>query len=168
MRIDLPVTWVIMLNIIGWPVIHVVVARVFIHISERVFNFRSPLFHCGAAEKRVYERLASIRNWKRLLPDGAPWLRGFAKKKLIAKDLNYLNRFARETCRAELAHWVMLCFAPFFFLWNPLWADIVMLIYGLVANVPCILAQRYNRGRLMPVILRSEARKKVAFAPLRQ
>jgi glycosyl-4,4'-diaponeurosporenoate acyltransferase len=39
----------------------------------------------------------------------------------------------------------MFCCLPLFFLWNPPWACLVMTTYALAANLPCILAQRYNR-----------------------
>lgn len=40
-----------------------------------------------------------------------------------------------------------LAFVPLFFLWNPWWADLVIVAYAIAANVPCIVAQRYNRVR---------------------
>ena len=39
-----------------------------------------------------------------------------------------------------------------FFLWNPCWADLVMVAYALAANLPCILAQRYNRSRFQRLL----------------
>ena len=65
--------------------------------------------------------------------------------KSTARDSSYLAQFLLETRRAELAHWCMLCCLPLFFLWNPPWACLVMTAYALAANLPCILAQRYNR-----------------------
>jgi glycosyl-4,4'-diaponeurosporenoate acyltransferase len=53
-----------------------------------------------------------------------------------------------ETRRAELAHWPILALGPVFFAWNPWWLALAMVGYAVVANVPCILVQRYNRARL--------------------
>jgi glycosyl-4,4'-diaponeurosporenoate acyltransferase len=39
----------------------------------------------------------------------------------------------------------MLASLPIFFVWNPPWACWLMTVYALGANLPCILAQRYNR-----------------------
>ncbi len=64
----------------------------------------------------------------------------------------YLEQFLRETRRAEVAHWLMLLCVPLFFLWNPPWARLVMVAYALAANLPCILAQRYNRIVLYRVV----------------
>ena len=89
------------------------------------------------------------RSWKGMLPEGAAFFRGgFRKAKLLRRDPEYIERFIRETCRGELVHWVTLAFAPLFILWNPAWAIAVMMGYGIVANVPCIVTQRYNRLRL--------------------
>ena len=83
------------------------------------------------------------------MPDAARWFRGgFAKGKLTSRDPAYWERFIRETWRGELCHWSALACAPLFFLWNPWWGDLVIVAYALAANLPCILAQRYNRARL--------------------
>ncbi|MCF7734052.1 MAG: hypothetical protein K9N23_20380 [Akkermansiaceae bacterium] len=39
--------------------------------------------------------------------------------------------------------------------WNSWWADAVMAAYAIAANLPCILAQRYNRLRLRRLLARS-------------
>jgi glycosyl-4,4'-diaponeurosporenoate acyltransferase len=93
----------------------------------------------------LYRDWMGVRRWKSRLPDGAPWLGGFAKKRLFARDTEYLRHFVLETRRAEVAHWCMLGCLPVFFLWNPPWACGVMSAYAVAANLPCILTQRYNR-----------------------
>jgi len=35
-----------------------------------------------------------------------------------------------------------------FYAWNPWWLAKAMLAFGVLANVPCLLVQRYNRARL--------------------
>jgi glycosyl-4,4'-diaponeurosporenoate acyltransferase len=98
---------------------------------------------------RVYERVLRIKAWKDALPEAGSLFRGgFSKRRLTRHDRAYLERFRLETRRAELTHWAILLLAPVFFAWNPWWLAIAMLGYGLVANVPCILVQRYNRSRL--------------------
>lgn len=140
--------WVVILNIIGWPLIHVVVSKLAFRRELSSFDPCSALFRERSFESRgrFYERYFRIKSWKRLLPDGAAVLgQGFRKKNLRSRKPEYLKEFYLETCRGEWAHWVTLAAAPLFFLWNPLWADVVMLTYALVANLPCILVQRYNR-----------------------
>ena len=149
MPIELPTAWVIVLNVVGWPVIHLGVAWVFTRLPRWWFEHsRVAWLRPRAGEVNLYERIAGGRVWKRLLPDGAPWMRGFAKRKLRSTDLEYLRRFVAETRRGEAAHWVMMGAVVVFFLWNPLWADGVMAGYAVAANVPCIVTQRYNRFRL--------------------
>lgn len=96
----------------------------------------------------IYESLA-IRRWKQHLPDGARWMGSdFRKDGSSFRERLQIERFISETCRAEFAHGVMLVFAPIPFLWNPAWAGWVMFGFGIVLNLPCILAQRYLRLRL--------------------
>jgi glycosyl-4,4'-diaponeurosporenoate acyltransferase len=77
---------------------------------------------------------------------------GFPKRTLGDRGSPHLERFVVETRRAELTHWVVLAAGPVFFLWNPWWLAVVMVVYALVANLPCIFVQRYNRARLERVL----------------
>lgn len=98
---------------------------------------------------RLYDRILHIKRWKDLLPEaGALFRGGFSKRKVERHDREYLERFLVETRRAELAHWPILALGPTFFLWMPWWLASAMLAYAVVANLPCILVQRYNRVRL--------------------
>ncbi|MFU8795930.1 MAG: glycosyl-4,4'-diaponeurosporenoate acyltransferase, partial [Dehalococcoidia bacterium] len=84
-----------------------------------------------------------------LLPDGAAVFKGgFRKKRLGKTDAAYVERFIRETCRAELTHWAIILLSSIFFIWNQWWVGMIMVAYGIVTNVPCIVTQRYNRIRL--------------------
>ena len=144
MPLELSTPWVITLNVAGWPVIHLAVAWLFTLLPDLVFaRGRTP----GGWEATVYARVLKVRVWKDLLPDAAPWLRGFPKQRLLSNDPEYLRRFIRETRRGEAAHWAMLLCGALFFLWNPPSADAVMAGYALTANLPCIVVQRYNRIR---------------------
>jgi len=101
------------------------------------------------------ERIFGIKRWKNRLPDAARWFDwGFARGSLAGLDPAYLRRFIRETWRGELCHWFALGCAPVFFLWNPWWADLVMVGCAVMTNIPCILAQRYNRLRLRRLLAR--------------
>lgn len=134
-------------NLLGWPAIHLGIGFLALRLPSHLFEKDNwltaprPWEHEG----RFYRDWLAIRKWKPLLPDGAPWLGGLAKKKLYGRDSCCLLSFQLETRRAEVAHWCMLCCLPIFFLWNPPWASLVMTAYAALANLPCILAQRYNR-----------------------
>lgn len=102
---------------------------------------------------RWYERRLRIKRWKDRVPEAGDVFRGgFSKRAVQARDRAHLERFVVETRRAELTHWLLLAAAPLFLLWNPWWLGAVMVVYALVANVPCLLIQRYNRARLERVL----------------
>jgi glycosyl-4,4'-diaponeurosporenoate acyltransferase len=150
-------------NVIGWPVIHLGVSFVTLRLPQDLFEHDTwvTVPRKWERDSRVYRDGLAIRTWKSMLPDGAPWLGGFAKKKLKQRDESYFTQFLAETRRSELAHWCMLCCLPVFFLWNPPWACCVMTAYALAANLPCILAQRYNRivlDRILQTRRRAPAR----------
>lgn len=154
MPIELPTAWVVALNVAGWPVLQVTFAWCFTRMPGRWFNPGRAF--AWEDEGRFHERVFRIKSWKDHLPDAAGWFAGgFAKRALSGNSRDYLERFVRETWRGELCHWAALACAPVFFLWNPGWADLVMAAYGVAANLPCILAQRYNRARLQRVLGRA-------------
>ena len=151
-----------MANVMGWPVIHLSVSFVTLRLPQRCFARDTWLTAPRPWERdsRLYRDVLAIRAWKSMLPDGAQWLGGFTKKRLRQRDSSYLTQFLAETRRSEMAHWCMLGCLPLFFLWNPPWACCVMTAYALAANLPCILAQRYNRvvlGRVLQTRQRAAA-----------
>lgn len=135
-------------NVLAWPVIQIGVARWMLRRPEEDFCGESWLTRLRAWERRchVYRRVLLVPRWKKYLPDGGAWLGGPPKKRLAGRK--HVDALLCETRRGELAHWYMLACTPVLFLWNPPWACAVMLGYGLAANVPCIVAQRYNRARI--------------------
>jgi glycosyl-4,4'-diaponeurosporenoate acyltransferase len=137
-------------NLVGWPILHLAIGYVALRVPPHNFARDTWLTALRPWEQDgyLYRDWLAIRKWKSILPDGAPWLGGFAKKKLRERNSAYLAQFLIETRRAEIAHWFMLGCLPIFFIWNPPWARWVMTAYALVANLPCILVQRYNRFTL--------------------
>ena len=79
---------------------------------------------------------------------------GFAKASLRAHTPDFLERFLRETWRGELTHWLALLTLPLFAIWNPGWGVAINATYAVALNVPCLLAQRYNRARFLRVLER--------------
>jgi glycosyl-4,4'-diaponeurosporenoate acyltransferase len=154
--------WTITLDIFIWLVIHLGVVYVMTRFSNKVFNPPSWLFlpRSWEGEGRLYEKIFKIKKWKEYLPDGARVAkkRGFPKKRLQEKSPPYLDLFIRETCRAELTHWIIFLFAPFFILWNKIGVGFIMILYALIENLPLILAQRYNRLRLQKILIKVNKR----------
>lgn len=154
---ELPAGWLVALNILAWAVVHMATAWGMTQLQAERFDPASWLFRGRGWEHggRIYERLLRVQRWKSRLPDGAAlFKRGFRKKRFTSRDPAYLRRFVRETCRGELAHWSAIAAAPLFFLWNPPHLGAVMILYALLANLPFIVVQRYNRFRLEGILER--------------
>jgi glycosyl-4,4'-diaponeurosporenoate acyltransferase len=151
--IELPVVWIVILNVAGWLVIQLGLSWAF---TKMPVDWFAPPSACAWEHGgRFYERVFGIKCWKELLPDAARWFTGgFAKGTLGSRKSEYIGRFVQETWRGELCHWLALACAPVFFLWNPWWADLIIVAYAIAANLPCILVQRYNRLRLSRLMAR--------------
>lgn len=92
-----------------------------------------------------------VRRWKRLVPELGALLGGTSKRHLPPGP-DRLRRMAAETRRAELVHWaaaIPVLAMPF---WGPGWVGATMAVYAVCANLPCIIIQRYNRGRLARLV----------------
>ncbi|MBS1536862.1 MAG: glycosyl-4,4'-diaponeurosporenoate acyltransferase [Bacteroidetes bacterium] len=145
----------IIINIVLWFIIHMSLSYIMILLPSSYINIKSWIYKDRKWELngKIYEDIFKIKRWKGLLPDGAAlFKKGFRKKQLVSSQKEYLTIFILETCRAELAHWLVILFSPVFFIWNPLWAGFIMIVYALFANLPCIYAQRYNRFRFQRIL----------------
>lgn len=141
----------VVVNTLAWLLIHLGVAGLGTQLAPQRFNPAGWIFRERRWERggRFYEAVFAVKGWKRRLPDGAALFRqGFRKKRIRGHGAAYLNRFLIETCRSEGVHWIVLGFSLVFFFWNSWGVGMVMVAYGVVANLPCILVQRYNRLRL--------------------
>ena len=157
MPIELPPLWIIMLNVGGWLIVQLALAWVFLRLPLRWF--RSAPLHTWEESGRFYQRFLGVKRWKGLLPDGASWFAGgFEKQTLVTETPAYLCRFIAETRSGEICHVCAILATPVFFLWNPWWGNLLVIVYALSANVPCILAQRYNRARLLRLLHRLQRR----------
>ena len=135
-----------------WGIVPLLLAYLCLLIPDRFFEptrffWRSHAFERGGS---IYERVFHIRSWKHLLPDGGGvWKkRSYKKKSLTDYSEQNLKRFLIETSRGELVHWLGI--VPFwvFGLFAPPVVIWIMLCYALIVNLPCIIAQRYNRPRV--------------------
>lgn len=162
MWVDLPDLWIVVLNVIGIPVIHLGISWLFIQMKRSRFDPNAPLYRNRVWEQggEFYQSVFRIRRWKGLLPDAAPWFDGFAKGRLKDKDPEYLRAFIAETCRGEAAHYAQIPGILLTLIWNP-WpvAAIVMIVYSVSSNLPCILLQRFTRARLRGFLAEVEGGK---------
>ncbi len=140
-----------------WPFFHVSAALLCLRIPDRFFSKEAGLFKSHPWERNggVYEDVFRIRRWKHLLPDGAALFRsGYRKKRLADFTRTNLEKFLVESRRAELGHWLSMVPFWIFGLMAPFAVVPCMLAYALAANLPCIMAQRFNRPRIESLILR--------------
>ncbi|MDQ0220600.1 glycosyl-4,4'-diaponeurosporenoate acyltransferase [Peribacillus cavernae] len=152
--ISLPVIWIILIDIIAWTFFHLLISVICLKLSSTFFLRESYWFKIFWWEKsgKLWQKLFRVKRWKGLILDGTIFLKkGYDKKGLHGTKISDLKTFAAETKRAELTHWLSILPAPLFFLWNPLWAGWAMILYALLFNLPIIVVQRYNRGRITTI-----------------
>ena len=156
---ELSTGWLIAVNILAWGVVHMATAWGITQLAAERFEPAGWLHRPRRWEQGgwIYERWLRVQRWKHRLPDGAAlFRRGFRKKRFLSRDPAYLRRFVHETCRGELVHWSTVAAAPLFFLWNPPQVGAIMILYALLASLPFIVVQRYNRFRLERMLGRRE------------
>lgn len=141
----------IVLNTLAWVTIQLTLAWSFTRMPAAWFN--TSKVYSWETDGRIYERYARVKAWKARLPDGASWFAGgISKRNLGGRSPAVLQQFVTESIRGEFTHWSAIIATPLFLIWNPLWALPFHLAYALLANLPCIIAQRYNRARLVRVL----------------
>lgn len=162
MLIALPDGWAIVVGSVMWAVLSVAIGYSMHRTPVARFDHDNAITRLRSFELdgRFYERVTRIRRWKRYLPEGGDFYEGgFNKKHLRARDDRHLLRFVAETRRAEMTHWLVMWCGPVFWVWSTVWLGWIMIGFGVVANLPCIIAQRYNRARLLRVLERRQRRR---------
>jgi glycosyl-4,4'-diaponeurosporenoate acyltransferase len=107
------------------------------------------------AEGRWWQRHLRVRRWKDRLPEAGGFFRGgYPKRRLRSRQSSDLDRFRRETIRAERVHWALMASSPLHLIWcrPPIGAG--MLAFGVCFNAPFIVVQRFNRGRISRLLRR--------------
>lgn len=163
MWLELPNLWIALINIIGIPTIHLVTAWFSTLLPRKLFNSSTDLpVNRPIKPNQIYQKLFLIRQWKKFLPDAAPWFKGFSKKSIRSVDPQYLNTFIIETRRGEFSHWLQLMLITTFIIWTPPPAHYIIVSYAILSNLPCILNLRYTRQRMLHYL-----RKKSNHRPLK-
>lgn len=139
-------TTLAVVDVLYWPTVQLALSAIIVRAPARLFARDNRLTEPRAHELTVYRRLL-VSRWKKHLPDAAPWVGGQSKS-VDPFDATSLTPFLAQIRRAEIAHWLQLACAAPCWLWNPPWAALVMTSYAILSNLPCILAQRYNRAIL--------------------
>ena len=154
--IFLPDIFTILLCFIVWPLLQIIASLISHLIPDRYYWADSAFYRSHHFERdgRIYSEIFHVNKWKHPLPDGATiWnKKAFRKKKMANFSPETLDRFLVESARAEMTHW--LAILPFwvFGFFTPPSVIFIMLIYALMANLPCIIVQRYNRPRVKRIL----------------
>lgn len=144
--------WALIGVVSGWLWHRVPVAR----LSSDGRITRPRRFEDGG---RWYQRRLRIRAWKDRLPEKGDLFRGgFSKRHLVDRSTPHLQRFVVETRRAELVHWTNMAAGPLFLVWCRPLIGACMVAFGVVAHLPFVLVQRYNRLRLDALLERRRRR----------
>lgn len=102
-----------------------------------------------------WQRHLRVRRWKDRLPEaGALFAGGYSKRHVTSRSTDVLDRFRRETVRAERVHWLIMASTPIHLIWCRPTVFAGMVVFGLVSNVPFIIIQRVNRGRIDRLLAR--------------
>jgi glycosyl-4,4'-diaponeurosporenoate acyltransferase len=157
LRLVMPQGLTIVVDIVAWGAFHSLTGYLAYRLDDGRLARDDRLLRQRPFEDggRWYRRRLRIHRWKDRLPDaGGLFPGGLSKRQLPAYDVDGLELFARETRRAELAHWWALSCGPVFALWNPPLATALLIGYGVVVNLPFIAIQRYNRFRIAALVER--------------
>jgi len=157
LRYVMPVWATIAVDVVAWGVFHAGTGYAAHRLGDERLSHDGWLLRPRSFEDggRFYRRTLRIHRWKDRVPEaGALFDGGISKRELPARDTAGLELFVRETRRAELAHWWAMGCGPVFVLWNPPLAAGLLVGYGVVANLPFILIQRYNRFRTQALVAR--------------
>lgn len=110
-------------------------------------------------EGRIYEKLR-ICDWKDQLPDMSRVMKDMIPKRVgTCPTAEKVMLLVRETCVAELIHWLLaLCGGVVYLFWkNSVGVLLSFLVF--LGNLPFILIQRYNRPALLALAKRLAARE---------
>ena len=157
LRLVMPQALTIVVDVIAWGVFHSATGYAAHRLDEDRLSRDGWLLRPGRFETsgRWYRRWLRIDRWKDKVPEAGDLFRGGVSKRHLPEfDVAGLQLFVRETRRAELAHWWAMCCGFLFVLWNPPLAAGLLVGYGVVANLPFIAIQRYNRFRTQALIAR--------------
>jgi len=141
----------IILDVLAWVLFHLGIGYLSSRIPHDHFDPNKRFYKSFSWEKggKIYEKFFRVRTWKKLIPDGsALYPNTFSIRRLPTYKVEYLRRWLVESCRAEFCHWMMMIPGAFFFLWNGVSTNVLMIMYAILNNIVPIVAQRYNRPRM--------------------
>lgn len=152
--VDLSSPALVLADIVAWGLVSATVGYLAHRLPLHRLEHDNALTRLRPFERdgRFYERRLRIGRWKDRVPEADDVFPGGVSKRAVTRA--DLDRYLLETRRAELTHWGIMAAAPLFLLWNPWAIWLLMVGYAVVANVPCLVIQRYNRARILRILAR--------------
>ncbi len=142
---------VIFINLILMILWHLIILFLCRILPDSFFNPNKFLYRKYNWEKNgnFYVKKLKIKKWKDKLPQYVA-KDGFSKRNLNSINPNdsYINTFIMETCRAEWNHFMCSMYAIISFAINTFSYALIFSVIPIVANLPFLIIQRYNRIRL--------------------
>ncbi|SUM59088.1 Glycosyl-4,4-diaponeurosporenoate acyltransferase precursor [Staphylococcus petrasii] len=138
---------------IYWSTTQMALASLGTKLPPTFFTKYSQLFKSFSWEKegKIWNDLFKINKWKHYIPEGSQLNQNiYNKKQLTSFKLNDLHTMIIEMRRAEFVHWLSML-PVLAFLKAPTYIKIINVSYVVLANLPIIITQRYNRPRLEKV-----------------
>ncbi len=133
-------------------VMRLAVGYLLLKLTNYDFNYHHFWFQPRKWEPALYKKL-QVRKWKGKIPTYAP--------SQFSIEEQSLHRIIQNMCGAELVHEIIMVLSFLPLLTVPLWGEFfVFLITSLLAALfdsIFVLAQRYNRPRLVRIYERQEA-----------
>jgi glycosyl-4,4'-diaponeurosporenoate acyltransferase len=166
--VDLPLGRAIVVSCLAWVLIGLVTGFFVHRLPLRRLDHDNWLTRPRRFESsgRFYEHRLHIRSWKDKLPEKGDLFRGgFSKRHIRDRSDAFLERFAAETRRAEIVHWMNAASGPLFLVWCPWYLGLIMVAFGWLAHLPFICIQRYNRARIERTLERRGRRAGVGERP---
>lgn len=100
MLIDLPLHWIILLDITAWFVFHMGISLLCMKIPDAWYAKTESFYQPFAWEKNgeLWQRLFRIKDWKKRLPEGSSIIKSsYNKKQLHGTDKQTFEKFIIET-----------------------------------------------------------------------
>ena len=156
MIVQLSDGWAVALSSVVWALSSVAVGLVANRWPQERLARTGPLTRVRAWERdgAWWNRHLRVRRWRDAIPEAGSMFGGYSKRHLRSRASADLERFARETVRAERVHWLLLGSTLLHLVWCRPAIFAGMAAFGVVANVPFIVVQRANRGRLERLLRR--------------
>ncbi|MEZ2095096.1 glycosyl-4,4'-diaponeurosporenoate acyltransferase, partial [Staphylococcus aureus] len=93
-----------------------------------------------------------VRKWKHKILDGHQLNQNiYDQRHLMTINTDEIEKMIIETKRAELIHWISIL-PVIIFIKGPGLVKYINVFYAMIANVPIIIVQRYNRPRLTQLL----------------